>query len=477
VSSLGALGRRRITADIVVQLVGRALNLLLGVVVTVILVRHLGEDGFGKWSTMLAVIGLVGAAGSQALAKVGIPRAAADPEREGAWLASLVQLQALIAVPAMLIAFTVLMVISRGSDMREASVLIVCTIALNILSAVGAVFQLRVRNDISIAVLTLNSLLWAAAVIAITSADGSLPALAAAFLVASAIPAAVSAALGLRRAHFDWARGRQLWAPVLKMMIPVTLFGIATTAYNQIDQIIVFEIAGSSDSGLYGSVYRILDQAGLFPAAVVTTLTPVLAAAYVVDLGRVRRLLQAAADNLGIISMGAVAVAIGAGAPILELLYGENFGSAAPALALLMVAYVAICFGYVFGSMVVIMALQGRLLRFALLALTVNVSLNLIFVPIFGYIAAAAVTIVTEALILFLTVRMVGPILEFRLSWPRLIRIGLAAAGMTGLLLLLRSADVAVGWLIAAAAVSYPALLFALRALRPRELLSLVTER
>jgi O-antigen/teichoic acid export membrane protein len=477
VTSPGALGRRRITADIVVQLVGKAANLALGVVVTVILVRHLGENGFGQWATVLSVTNLVAAAGSQTLLRVAVPRAAADHEREGAWMSALIGLQTVVAIPGMLFALAVVAAISRGGDMRLAGVLICFTVLLNVPSALGAVFQLRVRNDIAMALLTLNSLIWAAGVIAITSADGGLPALAAAFTGATLITSLATVVLALPRVTFDWAAGRKLWGEIFRIAVPVGVFGIAVTAYNQVDQLIVFSIAGSKDAGLYGSVYRVLDQAGVFPAAVVTTLTPILASTYRTDLPRVHRLLQTAADNLGILSFGAIAIAVGAGASILELLYGHDFRSAAPALAILMVAFVVICLGYVFGSMVVILSVQRRLLRYALLSLSVNIVLNLIFVSLFGYVAAACVTVVTEALILVLTIRLVAPMIDFRLRYGRMARTVLAAALMCGLLLLLDTVDTPVGLLVLAAGVSYTAFLLLLRALHPGELYSLVLNR
>jgi O-antigen/teichoic acid export membrane protein len=361
--------------------------------------------------------------------------------------------------------------------MRLAGVLVSLTVLLNVPSALGAVFQLRVRNDIAMALLTLNSLIWAAGAIAISSADAGLPALAAAFTGATLITSLATVVLALPRITFDWEAGRRLWAEIVRIAVPVGVFGIAVTAYNQVDQLIVFSIAGSKDAGLYGSVYRVLDQAGVFPAAVVTTLTPILASTYRTDLPRVHRLLQVAADNLGILSFGAIGIAIGAGKPILDLLYGEAFTQAAPALAILMVAFVVICLGYVFGSMVVILSVQRRLLRYALLALAVNIGLNLIFVSLFGYIAAACVTVVTEVLILLLTIRLVAPMIDFHLRYGRMARTVLASALMCGVLLLLDSVDTPVGLLILAALGSYTAFLFLLRAIHPGELYRLVTER
>jgi O-antigen/teichoic acid export membrane protein len=103
--------------------------------------------------------------------------------------------------------------------------------------------------------------------------------------------------------------------------------------------------------------------------------------------------------------------------------------------------------------------------------------LNLIFIPPFGYTAAAVVTVITEAIVLSLTVRVIGPMLQFKVQRGGMIRTALAAAGMCLFVWLLRIAGVPVGGLVGAALVSYPVLLLVLRAVDRRELVSLVTEK
>ena len=64
-----------------------------------------------------------------------------------------------------------------------------------------------------------------------------------------------------------------------------------TLAYGRIDQVLVFQIAGTDAAGLYGAMYRILNTAAFVPMAVMTTLFPVLSA---VELPEMRRLVQLA---------------------------------------------------------------------------------------------------------------------------------------------------------------------------------------
>jgi O-antigen/teichoic acid export membrane protein len=239
----------------------------------------------------------------------------------------------------------------------------------------------------------------------------------------------------------------------------------------------VFEAAGAHQAGLYGAVYRVLDQAHFVPISIMTTLFPIISVAFARDRSRVNRLLQQTSDYLAMASLGALAFAIVDARPLVVFLFGNSFASAAPALPILMAAFVLISFGYLVGSMVLILRLQRRFIRYAIAALVFNVALNLALVPPFGFLAAAWITLATEVLVFGLTLRVVLRALEFRPSLLRIARATLAAA-LLGVALWV-VAQIGGGLLadVAVAAICYPALLVALRALRLRELRAILRDK
>src|SRR3954462_5441515 len=87
------VGRGRAARDVLGQLVFRTANLLLGIVVTILVVRGLGDAGFGKWSTLLAVSTLAGYFGNMGLSNVAVERAAAQPDAQAKWVGGLVTLR------------------------------------------------------------------------------------------------------------------------------------------------------------------------------------------------------------------------------------------------------------------------------------------------------------------------------------------------------------------------------------------------
>jgi O-antigen/teichoic acid export membrane protein len=443
------------TIDVVVQIVARILNLALGVVVTFILARGLGSSNFGVWSTLFAACQIAGSFGELGLTQVTVSRAAADPDREPHWLGALLLLRLLVVIPITVASLIAVLLIAPTSQARVAGVLIACVALAGAPGVMSAVFQLRIRNDISMVILTLNSVLWAAAVIAVAALSGGITAFAAAFLLTTALMTGLSVVIALRFTKVRLRGTRRLWRPLLRVGVGVGIAGIFVTGYVKLDQILVFEFAGSHQAGLYGAAYRLLDQVQFIPISVMTTLFPLIAAAYATRRDRVLNLLQASGEYLSMASLPILAFTIVAARPIMFLLFGAQFVEAAPALPILAGAFVSISFGYLVGNMVVILELQRRFAIYAAIGLLLNAALNVVLIPRYGFVAAAWVTLLTEVTVMSLSARSVLRALQMKPRLGRLMRTLVAALVMGVVTWLARVAGVPLAGLAAIAALTY----------------------
>lgn len=463
------VGRRRVTLDIGVQLVARILNLALGVVVTLVLVHALGSRGFGVWSTLFAISQIAGSLGDLGLNQLAVSRAAGDPDREAQWLGALLSLRALITIPITMVAITAIVLVAPPHA-RLAGILLSLVLLVGAPSALTVIFQLRVRNDISIAIVTVNSVVWGAAVVVVALLSGSITAFAAAFLAGAVLSTGLTVALARRTAAVHLRGTRRLWGDLLRIGVRLGAAGILVTLYVKLDQILVFQIAGSRQAGLYGAAYRLLDQIQFIPISVMTTLFPLIASAYSRDRDRARDLLQVAGEYLTMASLPILAFTIVAAHPIVTTLLGPQFAPAAPAVPILAGAFVSISVGYLLGNMVVILEVQRQFLRYAAIALVINVMLNLLLIPHYGFLAAAWVTLFTEVTVMSLTMRTSLRALDMRPRVGRLARTLLAALAMGVALWVAREAHVPLAGLVAVAGISYGAALMVLRVLTPGEL-------
>jgi len=465
-------GARRVTFDVSIQIAARILNLILGIFVTLILVRGLGTRGFGVWSALFAVGQVASGFGDLGLNQIAVSRAAEDPHREGGWLGALLSLRLLLAIPITLASVGAILLIAPTSHARLAGTLIAGVMLMSAPSALTVVFQLRVRNHVPMAILTLNSVLWGAGVVVVSTLSGGIVAFAAVFLAMSVFTAGLTATLALKRAAVRMRGSREFWGPLLRVGVGVGVAGILVTLYVKLDQILVLEFAGSRQAGLYGAAYRLLDQVQFIPISVMTTLFPLIAAAYAGRRDRVRALLQVAAEYLAMASLPILAFTIVVARPIMTLLFGRDFGPAAPALPILAGAFVSISFGYLVGNMVVILELQRQFARFAAIGLIINGALNVALIPRFGFLAAAWITLLTEVMVMGLSMRLVLRELEMRPRFGRLLRMLFAATLMGFAVWIARFAGAPLGVLIVVSAASYLPSLLLLRVLTIEELLA-----
>ena len=458
--------RQRAATDILMQVVVRVLNLAVGVVVTAIVVRTLGKAGYGEWSTLFIVITLVGYFNNFGIEGVVLREAARSPEHEHEWIGSMLMLRLIVLGPVMIICFGAIALLSQNHSMLIAGLILLTAMPFGGVGALGLLFQLRVDNRVPMFVLTLRSILWTIAVLIISSKGGGIIALAIGLAATNTIGSLVQGLAVLRLGVRRPRPSRKHIAHLVRVGLPIGISGLLVIAYARIDQVIVFVVKGSQQAGLYGAVYNVLDQSHFVPISIMTTLAPVLAASWPGDRERLIRTAQLTAELLAVASFGALAFAISAADPLVRLIFGAEFAAAAPALPVLGAAFILICFGYLNANLLLVLGLQQRLLRISIAALVVNLIGNLILVPLFGFMGAAWMTLVTEVVVFAIALALVLRTLEIpHPSLGRLGRTALAAAVLAAILGALRLLDAPLAVLVAAACVCYPALLFWLRAL------------
>ena len=441
-------------------------NLALGVVVTALLARVLGTAGFGQWSTILIVLGLIGYVANFGMQGVAVREAARDPEHEHEWIGAVILLRLIVLGPVIVISVVAIVLLAQSHQMLIAGLILIVTMPFSGVGALQLVFQLRVNNLVPMLVLTLKSVLWAIAVAIIYWKGAGMIALAIALASTNAIGSIVQAVAALRVAPRRPRPSRARLGPLLRAGIPLGISGMLIISYARIDQVMVFQMVGSKAAGLYGSVYNVLNQASFVPISILTTLAPVMAASWPGDRARLLRTARLTAELMAIASLGALAFVSVAATPFVRLIFGSGFVRAAPALPVLGAAFVFICFGYLNGNLLVVLGLQRRMLLISLLALVVNVVGNLILIPLIGFMGAAWMTLATEVVVFAASLRLILRTLE--LPRPKAGRIGrtvLAAVLLAGGLGALKLVGAPLAVLVVAACLCYPALLFGLRAL------------
>ena len=221
---------------------------------------------------------------------------------------------------------------------------------------------------------------------------------AAGFLVARIAACAVGLIVahrhvGLPRPAFD----RAVWSDLQRRALPLGAFLVLLNLYSYIDTILLRSLAGSVETGLYNSAYKVYEGLTYGTAVISAVITPRLAQLWSVDKPAHVRLLRRALVGSGVAAIGLALVVLGV-APYLLQVFGDDAPAAAPALNILCVGLPVVYGIWILHAAAISVFEERWLLRATLVGVTFNVALNLLLIPPYGRDGAAWATVASEVL-------------------------------------------------------------------------------
>ena len=194
--------------------------------------------------------------------------------------------------------------------------------------------------------------------------------------------------------RFDW----KLASELLKKSWPLALAGIAAVITLKIDQVMIGDMLGYQDVGIYSAASRLSEVWLFVPTAIVASTFPGLLITWQNDrvkyIDQMHRLFSLLA-YLGITV--AILIQIFAN-PIIRILYGPGFHTAAPVLVIHIWGAVFIFMRTLVSKWLVTEELYIFSLVTHSLGAVTNVTLNLWMIPRYGILGAAWATVASYAI-------------------------------------------------------------------------------
>ena len=404
--------RSRVARGAAGTLAVRIAAMAVSLVCTMLLTRLLGDGGYGAFINAVSWLGLLSIPAVLGCDRLLVREVAANAAR-GSWGAlrgvmrwsNIAVITAALAV-ALLAALVVGLLLAAGRWDREMLLTLLVALVALPFSALSALRQSALRGlhhvvmasmpDQLIPPLLLAGMLgvaWVAARGALTA-----PTVVAMNVVSIALAFGVGALLlhwklpAQARTAVAEYHGRVWRAAALPMML---IGGMYVTS-NRADTILLGLLTDKQSVGLYGVAARCAEFVVFGLVALNTVLAPVFAQLYATrDVARLQRVLTVGARVATGLCLPVALALIFAGKWILPLLFGPEFASAAPALALLATAQLvnAAC-----GSQGMLLMMTGYERDAAVgmgISAFLNVVLNCIFIPLWGVLGAALATAFT----------------------------------------------------------------------------------
>lgn len=230
----------------------------------------------------------------------------------------------------------------------------------------------------------------------------------------------------------------QSWMPLLRASLPFGIIGFTLGLSYKFDSVLLNIFRSDAETGYYNAAYNLVFSAALFSNVFNTSLYPSLARQASSSPNALPRIYERALRYLVIVSLP---IAVGSWAladQLVPFLYKASYLPAVPAMQMIMWVVPLMYASEFLGYIVVIAGKESRVARAVMISTSINVAANLLLVPRFGFLAAAAMTVATEAVLVGQYAWMSRAVLK-QFNWgPVLVRPALAAAIMGAIVIAAR---------------------------------------
>ena len=447
------------------MLSARVASRLLALVTVLATLNHLGDAGFGRFQTLVNYTAVVAVLVDLGFNTLYVREGARHPAQIERYLNNLLSAKALLSVAAFFVLAGVLALRGFSSQLVLAGfVLMVLTSYSNLLR--GTFYALQRLGFEAVAIVLESLLLLGLVVIGILTHQGLayfIWAYAASYGFACLYFLGVlllNRMVRIRwRLEVDFIR-RWFWSG-----LPFALTFVLTTLYFRIDVPILQFFRPDAEVGWYSAAYKPFEALLFLPMTMLQVVFPVLSVYHKNAPDRV-----AAATARFFKSLALLGWPVTVGTFLLAPVLTDSlhlFKNSEPALRILSLGIVFMFVNNAFIAALNSIDRQALFSWAALGSLIVNVLLNVVLIPLFGYLGASWATVLTEVALgvicWVLVARELRPMPVWVLSW-RVLVCGLLMGGALFVLLrLVHFSGVAVLLPIAAGAAVYAAAVLLLR--------------
>ena len=203
----------------------------------------------------------------------------------------------------------------------------------------------------------------------------------------------IAAAYALQKQSFEFRISLKRTKSVLSDSWPLILSGIAITVYMRIDQVMINDIAGSKELGLYSAAVQLTEVFYLFPIAFIRASFPAAIRLKGENEDLFHKSLQSLYNKVSIMSYACIVFVSMFSHRIVNILYGAAYDNATPIVNLLVWSVLFVTLGVARSTLMISMNWTFIHLNTVAIASVVNVLLNFLLIPVHGAFGAAIATV------------------------------------------------------------------------------------
>jgi O-antigen/teichoic acid export membrane protein len=415
----GAPSGRRIARNTVFSGIGESSNLIL-FLLGFLAARRLAPTAFGQYSTAFAFVGLFRLLPDFGMSYASTLAISRDPSIASRTASNLLGFQAVLSV------LTLAVCLGLGRTLYEdvtwtAVVVLSVDLVLKVLKATlrWLLKAMERFGTEAVSLLVERTAILVLGVISLATGGGVVGFVLAFAIVRVFDTAGLAAYMNARVLPLRLAFDGRVWVHLFRRGLPFAYAGLMITLFFQVDAVMLESMRGSREVGWYRAPVLVLEGLTLVPRVLSYALIPTMAALHATNAAAVTGLYRRGCKYLMLVGLPIAAFGALSPGPFVAFLFGPEYGPSVAAAQWLLPA-AAFMFLSNFGETT--LACVNRWATIVVVStacLALNVALNLIWIPVYGYRGAAWATFATEVTYFILGAAALS-VHGHRIHWPTL---------------------------------------------------------
>lgn len=404
------------------QIGGQIFHLLLNVVTIAMIARYLGVESYGKYSLIFVILYFFTILADFGVNDIVVRELSKDKSKISRIVYDLVFFKTLLSIATIGLSIGTVFVLNYSKENQVLFAWASISLLFISLSSIGNnIFRINLWMGRSVIANMTKDFVFLCTVYLIIHFQGDILAIIWAFVLANFINLVVTFLLmkdviQTPLPPFDLT----LWKKIIQSALPLGLAYFIVTLYAGIDTILLEKMAGEKAVGYYNASYKFVYQAIFIPIAFINSIFPLMSEYWNNNKEKLKVLFQKAYDYMVLIAIPLGVVVTVTAPKLIMLIYGEEYSPSILALQILIWGVVVMFMSIVFGYMMVALNEQRKSLVINSCALVLNISLNLLLIPLITFIGSSIATVLTELFVLTPTIYIIQKKMHYTLSLVKL---------------------------------------------------------
>lgn len=397
---------RKVIFNTLSQVFNRGLVVFASVLTTAVLTRSLGTSAFGNYVFITSFVLIFVGLSDLGTSVIGVREASFQKERKYEIFSNILGLRLLFSFLIFVVYNFLVFNLPQFAGLRIPSFISSFVFPFLVLrTTFQAVLQTYLRLDLSSFLEVIASVFSLGLLgVFIFLKNGLSLEVIMVFWLASAIVSSIAGYfISKRFLKINISFDKSVISDLFKNSIPLGLYLMIYSIYDKgIDSFLLKTFSTSEAVGYYGLAYKIYGNLIFGAAFLMNSLFPIISSLK----GEKEKLSKLFKKTFSILLLAGMLVVIFGNifSPlVVNIISGSTFQVSSVILRILVFAALVSFLNHMTGFLMIALNEQKYLLLFSVVSLMTNLILNVIFIPLFSFWAAAIITVITEATILILT--------------------------------------------------------------------------